>query len=142
MEYKGRRSEARLNNLTAGTYKVTGRASGMASLKGEVEVRVGEESELRLTVVPAVLLGFEVWFPEGRATGEATTRIVSADGAVLWKYTVTYGEVPPRPFEVGVHVPRGQWTILVTTDTGLSGASQFNVDSLDRVYPVVRVNPK
>ena len=138
----GRRSEVRLDNLTAGTYRVTGFASGMVGLEGEVEVRIGEESELVLTVSPAAFINFEVWFPEDRATGTATVRIVGTDGTVLREYESTPGRVLARPFDYRLYVPRGEWTIEVTTDTGWSGTSQFKVDDLTREYPVVRVDAK
>ena len=137
----GRLSEARLDNLTAGSYEVSGYAVGMAGLEGEVEVRVGEESELRLMVVPAVLVRFEVWYPRDWAGGKATMSIVGEDGTVLWESQRTHS-VPPRPFEHGAYVPRGLWTVQVNAENGLSGTSQFSVDSLDREYPVVRVDPK
>ncbi len=73
----GRSSEVRLENVTPGNHKVTGYAPGMVRLKGEVEVRVGEESQLRFTLQPAVLVRFEIWFPGGREAGTSTMTITT-----------------------------------------------------------------
>ena len=125
-----------MENLTPGKYAVTGHADGMASLKGEVEVHVGQESELRLTLNPAALCRIAVWFQGGGTPGSSTTSIVGTDGAVFHERSWTHGAAPARPFERSVRVPLGQWTVRVTTDTGLAGDADFTVDSVGREYPV------
>lgn len=135
----GRLSQARLDNLTPGRYEVLGSATGTRISKSEVEVRVGEEPEVRLTMQPAATIRLDIWFPRDRETREATIRIVGTQGAVLSEWVTTN---PSTPLEMGVLVPRGEWTLEVTTDAGLSGSTRFSIDSLDREYPVVRVDAK
>lgn len=129
-----------MENVTPGTYAVTGYAPGMVRLRGTVEVRVGEESQVQFTLQPALLVRLEVWFPTGREAGNSMTRITDPDGAVLWESDRSHGEVPPRPHKVSAYVPRGQWTVTVTTDTGLAGTTKFDVDSVDGGGRLVRVD--
>ena len=72
----------------------------------------------------------------GRYTGKIAAKIVGSDGTVISNFNRTFGTAPPRPFEINLRVPPGQWTIAVTTDTGLSGEAHFKIDSADQEYRV------
>ncbi len=134
----GRLSEARLDNLTAGNYEVSASGTGMKWIRDEVEVRAGELNELRLTIVPAALIRFEIWYPRDWSGGKATFKVIGSDGEILTDVERTH-TVPQRPYERGVSVPRGEWTVEVDTESGWSASTRFTIDSLDREYSAVRV---
>ena len=138
----GRRNEVRVPKLTAGEYQVSGHASGMVSIRDEVTIRPGETAELRLSVRGSVRVPIDVWFPEQRAFGVSTIRIVDASGGVLTESRREHGEAPPRRIERNFGVAPGTWTVEVTTDSGLSGQATFHVASATGEPDVVRVDVK
>lgn len=132
----GRRVEVLVDNLTPGEYAVTGYAKGMVSLRGEMTVVVGQTAQLRLTLRAGALCRFSTWWPEGRVSARRKYRVLGTDGTVFHEYESDVGSAPTRPLLTSLYVPVGRWTVEFTTDDGLRGEADFEVENPTDEVPV------
>jgi hypothetical protein len=133
----GSRSEVLLE-LVPGNYQVDMYGPDVLSLQSKVEVRAGEVSELRLVPRAAALVRFVIRYPEDLVAAKASFRITDPLGKVLPGFESGDWDLR-EPQEARAKVPRGVWIVTVTTGSGLSGRTEFRVDSLAGDPPVVQV---
>lgn len=136
----GRRSEIRIDNLTPGSFTVSGYGKGMSTLNAKTEVQAGGVSELEFEVQPAVLTRFEFWFPAGHAPGTSTYRVLHADGTEVLSSDRDHGKVPPRPYKRSHNFPVGSWRVELTTDTGLRASANVEITDLTPREEPVRID--
>ena len=128
----GRGTECASDNLTPGQYKITGYATGMVALRGEMTVHATVTTELSITLQAGVLVRISVWWPEGKTSANRQYRILDEHGKVFHEVDdVIWSSAPLRPYPVRQTMPPGRYSIEFSTDTGLRGEREFEVPSVD-----------
>ena len=121
------RDEQRIDNLTPGTYRVTGYDKGLVSIKGEVTVSAGAVADLTVELTKGVLTRFEVWIPTDEVVATYRYTIHDADGGVFRTYGADLGSSPTRPFKIAVTMPRGRYSITYRAGDAYAGTAAFEV---------------
>ncbi len=127
----GRGTECASDNLTPGQYKITGYATGMVALRGEMTVHATVTTELSMTLQAGALVRISVWWPEGKTSANRQYRILDEHGKVFHEVDdVIWSSAPLRPYPVRQTMPPGRYSIEFSTDTGLRGEREFEVPSV------------
>lgn len=133
----GRRTELLADNLTPGDYTISGYHKGMVSLNSAVSVVAGSTAEVELRLRAGAPVRCEVWWPPGDV--ESTShkyRIFDGDGKLQLELGSGLHTMPTHPYPLRYTLPPGRWRIEFTTDDGLSGEVEFDVENAtDAVEP-------
>jgi len=126
----GLADEIAIDDLTPGNYTITGSAAGMVALRGQMRVVAGQTAEVELDMQPGARCRFAAWWPEGRSSVSRHYRILDRDGKVVHEYEGQLGQAATRPYPFSYTLPAGRWRIEFSTDDGLHGEAEFEVDDV------------
>ncbi|MEZ6036361.1 MAG: carboxypeptidase-like regulatory domain-containing protein [Planctomycetota bacterium] len=138
----GRAAEALVDNLTPGTYEVSGYYKGMQSVKRSIEVRVGTTSQLTAELRPGASGKVAVWWPEGHSESKGRSyEVTDESGAVVSEFDGLLYTSPTRPYELHYTLAAGRYHLEFSTDDRLRGELDFEIPT-DLVAPELRLDLK
>ncbi|MCR9245851.1 MAG: carboxypeptidase-like regulatory domain-containing protein [bacterium] len=128
----GRKNEVVADNLTPGRYTVRGWTKGMVSLRSApFDVTMGRTVDVEVTIRAGAAVVCEVWWPAGPSTSKSRKyRVLDSDGKVLHEFEGSLSQWPTHPYELRTTLNPGRWRVEFSTDDGLSGAVDFDVEDV------------
>ena len=113
--------------LQPGSYSVRADGAGLACMEQEFKIERGTETNISLTVDPAVQCKICVRWPAGSPPFRTLEIVVRrADEQVVLRRESPKGVDNQEFFSVGL--PLGRYTIEAKTETGLRAANEFSID--------------
>lgn len=123
--------ELLVQNLSAGDYTLYVQGEGLARSQIPYTVVAGEETQVEIEVLPAVLRRVVVDWPHEADLGSLEIQVTDSAGRVRMDRTIGSANTTSRPYTADAYLPIGTFRARAVAGKGLSAEIDFAVTSLE-----------